>query len=220
MIDTGVWKRTGVSLMSKNLFALAVSFWTAAGITVSAACSLFFLEYKIDLLFILGVLAFGIVGVVVAAKSNNPVMSFVGYMLVAVPFGAMLGPLVNLYTEASVVRVFFVTTCIVVVLGTVGAIIPDNLEGLGSWLFGGLVLLLVGYFIVPIAGLFGLPIYQALTLMDWIGVVLFSGYVVYDWNRAMRVPRTLDNSIDCALSIYLDFLNIFVRLLSLTGQKK
>ncbi len=219
-MNDSVWERTGYGTMSKNLFALMVAIWTAAGIAVSAVASYYTQKMELSWVFLIGVLVVGIIGVIIALASNNPLISLLGYMMVAVPFGMMLGPVVAMYTVASVVRVFFVTTGIVVVLGIVGAIIPDSLEGWGSWLLGALTMLLIGYFIVPIAGMFGLPIDRALTWMDWIGVVVFSGYVIYDWNRAMRVPFTMDNAIDCALAVYLDFINLFIRLLSLTGTKK
>ncbi|MBI3577125.1 US12 family protein [Candidatus Gottesmanbacteria bacterium] len=206
--------------MSKNLFAFATSAWTALGIAATMAGAAVSEKWELNLVFLLGVLVAGIAGVIIALKSDVPIVSLFGYMLVAIPFGLMLGPVVALYTMASVVRVFFVTTGMVVALGIVGAVIPDSLEGLGSWLFGGLVALLIGLLIVPIAGMFGVPIKEAMTILDWVGVVLFSGYVVYDWNRAMRVPFTLDNSIDCALAVYLDWINLFIRLLELTGTKK
>ena len=215
-----VWDRSGSDKMSKNLWALKISFWIAVGIAASAIASNFTQSWQLSWPLLIGVLIAGILGVVIALSSGNPVISLLGYMLVAIPFGMMLGPVVATYVAASVVRVFFVTTGIVVVLGIVGAVIPDNLEGWGSWLLGGLTLLIIGSLAVPIAGLFGLPIDHALTLLDWAGVAIFSGYVVYDWNRAMRVPYTDDNAIDCALAVYLDFINLFIRLLELTGTKK
>lgn len=220
MFKSDVWDRRGSGTMSKNLFALMVAFWTAAGIAASTISANISQSWELSFWFLLSVLVVAIVGVIIATVSENPAISLFGYALVAVPFGLMLGPIVALYTDASIVRVFFVTTGLVSALGIVGAVIPDSLEGWGSWLLGGLVMLLIGYFIVPLAGLFGLPIDRALTWLDWIGVVLFSGYVIYDWNRAMRVPFTTDNAVDCALSVYLDFINIFIRLLSLIGTKK
>lgn len=220
MIENSVWDRSGSDTMSKNLFSLMVSFWTAAGIVASAIAAYYAQTWELTWLLLIGVLVAGIAGVIVALKSENPLASLLGYALVAIPFGLMLGPVVSLYTTASVVKVFFVTTSIVVVLGLVGAIIPDSLEGWGSWLLGALTLLIVGSLAVPIAGFFGLPIGGALTLLDWAGVLVFSGYVIYDWNRAMRVPYTNDNAIDCALAVYLDFINLFVRLLQLMGTKK
>lgn len=220
MLNDSVWNRSGSDTMSKNLFAFMVAAWTALGIAVSAVGAYFTQTWELNLWFLLGVLVVGIAGVIIALMSENPLLSLLGYMMVAVPFGLMLGPVVAMYTVASVVRVFFVTTGVVAVLGVVGAVIPDNLEGWGSWLLGALTMLLIGYFVVPIASMFGLPIDRALTWMDWIGVLVFSGYVIYDWNRAMRVPFTMDNAIDCALAVYLDFVNLFIRLLQLTGTKK
>ncbi len=219
-MNDSVWERNGYGTMSKNLFALMVSVWTAVGIAVSAIAAYWTQGWELNLVFLLGVLVFGLAGVWIALTNDNPLISLLGYMMIAVPFGMMLGPVVALYTTASVVRVFFVTTGVVVVLGIVGAVIPDSLESWGSWLLGALTMLIIGSFIVPLAGLFGLPIDHALTWLDWIGVLVFSGYVIYDWNRAMRVPYTMDNAIDCAVAVYLDFINLFVRLLSLTGSKK
>lgn len=218
MFGDSVWNRSGSDLMSKNLFAFMVAMWTAFGIAVSAGGAYFARDVDLGWPFLIGVLAAGIIGVIIALTSDNPLISLAGYLMVAIPFGVMLGPVVAMYTAASVVRVFFVTTGVVVVLGIVGAVIPDSLESWGSWLLGALTLLLIGYFIVPIAGMFGLPIDHALNWMDWIGILVFSAYVIYDLNRAMRVPYTMDNAIDCALAVYLDFVNIFIRLLALTGK--
>jgi hypothetical protein len=168
----------------------------------------------------IGTLIVAIAGIFIALKFDVPILSLIGYMMVCIPFGYITGPAVALYTSASVVKVLMITTAIVVILGTVGAVIPDSLESWGSYLFGGLLILILGTFLVPIAGVFGIPIKGALTFFDWVGVVLFSGYVIFDLNRAMRVERTHDNAIDCALSVYLDFINLFLRLLSLMGEAK
>jgi FtsH-binding integral membrane protein len=192
--------------------------WTAVGIGASAVAASLSRNWGLDWLLMIGSLVFAIIGVIISAKSDNPAISFVGFMLVAVPFGLLLGPVVSLYTDASVARVLTLTTAIVVVLGVIGAVVPASLEIWRGWLFGGLLLLLGGMFFVPLMGLFGVPIGGALTALDWFGVVLFGGYVIYDLNRAMRIAYTLDNSVDAAVAIYLDFFNIFIRLLALLGE--
>ena len=111
-----------------------------------------------------------------------------------------------------------ITTAMVVVLGVMGALIPKSLESWAPYLFGGLCLLILGLLFVPLAAAFGLPVEGALTWMDWIGIVLFGGYVIFDLNRAQRVERTHDNAIDCALAVYLDFVNIFVRVIGLSDD--
>jgi hypothetical protein len=207
--------------MSKNFFAFLVSFWTAAGIASSAVAAQMTAAWRPGILEILLLgLAVPIVGIIIAMKSDNPLLSLLGYAMVTIPFGMISGPMIALYTAASVAKVFMITTGIVVTLGIVGAVYPKSLEGWGIWLFGGLLILIFGQFGVMIAAAFGVNVGGAMTWLDWAGVVLFSGYVIYDLNRAMRVERTHDNAIDCAVAVYLDFANLFLRLLSLLGQRK
>jgi FtsH-binding integral membrane protein len=221
-LSSSVWDRAGSDghTMSKNLFAALISFWTAAGIAASGVAAYFTLGWHPSIWAFLGLALIPFVGVLVSVKSDNPLVSLFGYALICVPFGLITGPIVALYTAASVVKILAVTTMIVVTLGIGGAIYPKSLESWGAFLFGGLLILIFGQFGFMLLAAFGVNIGGALTLFDWIGVFLFSAYVIYDMNRAMRLPRTHDNAIDAAVAVYLDFLNIFLRLLSLFGQRK
>jgi FtsH-binding integral membrane protein len=210
--------------MSKNLFALAISGFTLAGIVTSMVAAQFSKGWTFPTGwhlagFFIGVLVVGIAGRAISLKSGMPAISLLGYAMVAVPFGLMLGLILPMYTTASIVKVLFITSALVAVLGLVGAMIPDSLEGWGSWLMGGMIVLLVGLLVVPFAGALGVDVEGAMTWLDWAGVALFSGMVIYDWNRAMRLPRTLDNSIDVAVAVYLDWFNLFIRLLSIMGGR-
>lgn len=218
-----VWSRASNDhAMSKNLFFLMISFWTTLGIASSAIAANMAIAAHLPLgwMLTIGVLVVSLVGVTIAMASDNPVFSLLGYAMVTIPFGLLLGPVVTHYTSASVVKVLLVSGGMTATLGLVGAVLPDSLDSWGGPLFGGISVLLLGLFIIPIAGAFGLPIEGALRFWDWVGVVLFSGYLIYDFNRAARVQRTHDNAIDVALAVYLDFANIFIRLLELTGVKK
>lgn len=220
-LSSSIWDRTsGSHAMSKNLFAFLVSFWTAVGIGSSAVAASLTMTWQLSIWAYLGLAIIPFVGILIAMKSDNPVVSLVGYAMVTIPFGMITGPLVALYTAASVAKVFMITTGMVVVLGVIGAVYPKSLESWGIWLFGGLLVLIFGQFGVMIAAAFGVNVGGAMTVFDWIGVVLFSAYVIYDLNRAMRVERTHDNAIDCAVAVYLDFANLFIRLLSLLGNRK
>jgi len=42
---------------------------------------------------------------------------------------------------------------------------------------------------------------------DWAESCLFSGFVLFDLNRAMRIPYTMNNAIDAAVEVYMDFIN-------------
>ncbi len=209
-----------VKLISKNLYVFMIMFWVVIGIISSAIGAYYTQEWEVNSLGIIGTLIVTLIGVRTAKKSKNPLVSLFGFMLVTIPFGLLMGPVVAQYTQASVIRVFFVTASVVAVLGVVGAVIPDNLEGFGGWLFGGLLVLLIGTFAIPIASFFGLPVEGAMSLLDWAGIILFCGYVVFDLNKAMKRPYTHDNAIDSAMDVYLDFLNIFLRYLNQSGTKK
>lgn len=228
----GVWDRerdvslrnAGDGVMSKNLYVLSLASFTLMGLIGAALASFVsrgweFTNVWVLLGFFIGVLVSSLIGVGIYNASSNPLVSFLGYGLVFLPFGLLLGPLVAMYTDASVLKVFIITIVMVAVLGVIGAIIPESLEKWGPWLLGGLLLLIVGYFMVPILGFLGFDAGGALTVLDWVGVVLFGALVIYDLNRAMRLEHTLDNAVDCAAAIFMDFINIFIRLLSLMGQR-
>ena len=58
------------------------------------------------------------------------------------------------------------------------------------------------------------------TIFDFIVVIIFCGYIGYDWARAQEYNPTLDNAIDSAADIYVDVINLFVRILSIIGKRK
>ncbi|KKR84161.1 MAG: hypothetical protein UU48_C0014G0009 [Candidatus Uhrbacteria bacterium GW2011_GWF2_41_16] len=220
-IASDVWKRVGDDhAMSRNLFAFLVCFWTVVGIFASATATYIARDWHVDVWGIIGVLVVSIAGVFIAHGSKNPLVSLVGYMMVTIPFGLVTGPVVALYTTASVFKILWVTLGMVTILGVIGAVIPQSLESWGIFLLGALGMFVVGSFIVLFAGMIGIPIEGAMTALDWIGVFLFGGLVIFDLNQAMRIERTHDNAIDAAVGIYLDIANIFLRLLDLFGDRK
>ena len=48
---------------------------------------------------------------------------------------------------------------------------------------------------------------------------VFSLYIGFDVWRSQQFPKTVDNAVDCALDIYLDLANLFIRLLSILARK-
>ncbi len=218
-MSKSVWGRDGgTHAMSQRFFNVMLCFWTAVGIASSAVAASVSLTWTLGWGLLLGTFAIAVIGILIALRSDEPIISLLGYAMVTIPFGLMLGPLVGATATAVVIKAFFITTAMVVVLGVMGALIPKSLESWAPYLFGGLCLLILGLLFVPLAAAFGLPVEGALTWMDWAGIVLFGFYVIFDLNRAQRVQRTHDNAIDCALAVYLDFVNIFIRVLALSDD--
>ena len=154
-------------------------------------------------------------GIRIAARSNNPGISFLGYNMVVVPFGLMIAVFVQDYggIGAAVVRDAFVYTMLITLGMTAVVIIaPSLFEKLGGALFG----CLLGLFLCEIVLLI-FRVDQYVT--DWLLAGLFSMYIGYDIHRAQQFPKTVDNAVDSALDIYLDIANLFIRLLSILGRR-
>ena len=54
----------------------------------------------------------------------------------------------------------------------------------------------------------------------WIGAIVFSVYIAYDFHRSQMYPKTLDNAVDSALDIYLDVINLFLKVLRILAKAK
>jgi len=221
--SNGVWDREASSSdydqLGERVFVVMLTLWTAFGIGVSAWTSYICRSMVFSTLEVIGLVVLTFVGVLVSAATRHALMSLLGYMMIAIPFGMLLGPVLALYTTASLFKVFCLTGGITVLFGLIGAFIPSSLKGWGVWLMGGLMVLIFGMSFTTIAAYFGLPVEGTLKAWDWFAVVLFVGLIAFDFNRAMRVKRTMTNAIDCAVAIYLDFLNLFLHLLSLAGKR-
>jgi FtsH-binding integral membrane protein len=56
--------------------------------------------------------------------------------------------------------------------------------------------------------------------IDWAVAAIFCGYIGYDWGRAMRIPKTVDNAVDSAAAVYMDIVNLFARILRILGRRR
>ena len=54
----------------------------------------------------------------------------------------------------------------------------------------------------------------------WIAAALFSLYLGYDFYRSQQYPKTVKNAVASAMDIYMDLANLFIRLLSILGNRR
>ena len=155
------------------------------------------------------------VGIRVAAKSRNPLVSFLGYNLVVLPFGLMLATVVAAYGGIGsrvVADAFLYTLLISTGMLGLSLAMPQLFQKLGGVLLG----VLAGLVLCEVVLLF-FHVRQEIT--DWIAAGLFSLYIGYDIYRSQQFAKTVDNAVDSALDIYMDIANLFLRLLSLMSRK-
>ena len=135
--------------------------------------------------------------------------------------GVSLSYIFAVYTGASIARVFFITAGTFAAMSLYGYTTKRDLTGIGSFLFMGLI----GIIIASIVNIFLAS--SALNFaISVIGVLIFTGLTAYDTQKIKSIYSELDaadtlskKAIMGALSLYLDFINLFVMLLRLFGNR-
>jgi FtsH-binding integral membrane protein len=145
--------------------------------------------------------------------------TFWGY---AALMGVSLAPFLLLYTGASVAQVFFITAAMFGGMSLWGYTTKRDLTGFGSFLFMGLI----GIIIASLVGMF----FQSSMLQFIIsvaGVLIFTGLTAYDTQKIKEMySPNMDGTlagrgaIMGALSLYLDFINLFIMLMRLMGDRR
>lgn len=140
-----------------------------------------------------------------------------GFILYSFLTGLTFSSIFVVYNVTSIIAVFLVTSLIMLIFSILGAKTNIDLSKFGTYL----LMLLVGIIIASIIGMFVKN--QAFDLMICIiGLIVFIGYIAYDIQKIKQLyeqnPSNENLAILGALELYLDFINIFIRLLSLFGN--
>ena len=136
--------------------------------------------------------------------------------------GLSLAGIFLVFTGASIARVFFITAATFAAMSLYGYTTQRDLSQFGSFLFMGLIGIvlasLVNIFLASTALQFAISV---------IGVIVFTGLTAWDTQRIKEVYLESDpgdvmtkKALMGALALYLDFINLFVMLLQLVGQRR
>lgn len=149
-----------------------------------------------------------------------PIAVGILYFVYAMLNGVTLSVVFAVYELGSIVILFIVAALLYGALALVGYYTKHDLSSwkpyLTVFLLAGILLSLVNLFLKN--GTFDL-------ILDWFILILFFGITIYDINKmkAFQTDETLNQEkihIYCAMQLYLDFINIFLRILSLFGKKR
>lgn len=200
--------------LSERAYNLVLGGIVLYGFVVNALIVGFAESYILNMnmwVLIIGYFISCILGAVISSASHNPFISFLGYNMIVVPVGAVLTIGLKGYSEANILAAMIMTGGVVFAMITASAAFPNFFSSLGMTLF---CCLGFGVLAEIIAMLFG---YRG-ALFDWFFVIIFSLYIGYDWYRAQEYSKTLDNAVDSAIDIYLDIVNLFIRLLEIMSR--
>ena len=189
------------------------------GLVMNVLACLFLTDFALRIHpigFLVGYIALCIAGTLISARSDNPVISFLGYNLIVLPVGLVVSISVYYYGGLSspvVYQAFILTACIAVVMTALSGMFPAFFAKIGGMLFASLFAVIIGSALCLFLGwsTYGLSIFAA---------AIFSLYIGFDVYRSQQFAKTVDNAVDCALDIYLDLANLFVRLLSIMSKKR
>lgn len=218
-----------------NDFVRSVYNWMCIGLALTAfvafyvsnSQALFQLIFQNRLIFyglILGelVLVFSISGLVNRMSAGTATGLFVLYSALN---GATLSIIFRLYTSESITSTFLICSATFLACSVYGWVTKRDLTSLGGFLMMGLI----GIIIASLVNMFILS--SAVSrIVSYIGVIVFVGLTAYDTqkikNMALTQPADLDGAVKRkgailgALSLYLDFINLFLMLLRIFGSSR
>jgi FtsH-binding integral membrane protein len=145
------------------------------------------------------------------------------FLLYSALNGLTLSVVFLAYTSASVVSTFVVTAGMFGAMSVYGLVTKRSLDGLGSFAFMGLI----GVILASVVNIF-LRNDMLGFVVSCVGVIVFTALTAYDTKKLRMMAMAVDGrseegkrgAISGALALYLDFINLFLMLLRLFGNRR
>ncbi len=203
--------------------ALVITGVTAYGVATSPGLMMAIATNKL-LFWGLIIAEFGLVVAISAAINKLSLMTAtLLFVLYSVINGATLSFIFAIYTMSSIASVFFITAGTFAAMAVIGYTTKKDLTSMGKILF----MALIGIIIATIVNIF-LKSTGLQMIVSYLGVLIFVGLTAYD---SQKIKQMLLMAPDAgagaqkiallgALSLYLDFVNLFIYLLRIFGRRE
>ena len=202
--------------LSENTYNAVIGLTLLWGIAINFIMSYFLTPYiiRIDIRVVIVVyLIASFACAFIIHRSDSALVSFLAFTGLAIAMGLLLTDFVAFYTSSQIYNAFLTTGIIVVSMILLSVFFPAFFLSLGRVL----IFALLGSLIIEL--ICSLIFHMPTTVFDYIVVIIFAGYIGFDWAKSQVYPKNMNNAIDCASDIYIDIVNIFVRILSIMGNK-
>lgn len=164
-----------------------------------------------------------VIGVSAAINRLSLAMATLMFVLYSVINGALLSFIFLAYTASSIATVFFITAGTFAVMAFIGYTTKTDLTSMGKIL----MMALIGLIIATLVNLF-IKSSGFTLILSYVGVLVFVGLTAYD---SQKIKQMLLQAPDAgegaqklallgALSLYLDFINLFLYLLRIFGKRE
>ena len=165
-------------------------------------------------------LVFGVSGAINRLSLTTATLMFVAYSVIN---GALLSFLFLAYTMSSITSVFFITAGTFAVMAFIGYTTKKDLTSIGRMLFMALIGIIIATLVNMFVGSTGLS-----TIISYVGVLIFVGLTAYDSQKIKEMLVVAGDHGEAgqklallgALTLYLDFINLFIYLLRIFGQRR
>ncbi|PLX81541.1 MAG: hypothetical protein C0616_04370 [Desulfuromonas sp.] len=207
--------------------------WMTAGLALTAIAALFTLSSESLMQAIFGNrlvfygLIFGELGLVIALSAAINRISAAAatgmFLLYSALNGITFAAIFLIYTSSSIASAFFVASGTFGAMSIYGFVTKRDLTGWGSFFFMGLI----GIIIASVVNIF-LQSEMIYWITSYIGVFVFIGLTAYDTQKIKRIGQAgfsdagmqRKAAILGALTLYLDFINLFLMLLRVMGNRR
>jgi len=188
------------------IWGFAVNWWMIQNIPTATVMSL-------GIFLLVGYIVSCLIGILIYSKSDNPFISFIGYNFIVAPLGLVLNLIVSQYDSNIVYEAVKMTGGTTIIMLCLGTMYPKFFFSISKALF----LALIAMFIFSLGQYFITG--KVSEWVDWVLAAIFCGYIGYDWARANSIPKTLDNAVDSAAALYIDIINLFIKILQILGRR-
>ena len=164
-----------------------------------------------------------VIGVSAAINRLSLTTATLMFILYSVINGALFSSIFLIYTASSIATVFFITAGTFGVMALIGHTTKTDLTSIGKYLF----MALIGLIIATLVNMF-IKSEGFTYILSYIGVLIFVGLTAYD---SQKIKQMLLQAPDAgegaqklallgALTLYLDFINLFIYLLRIFGRRE
>lgn len=165
-------------------------------------------------------LVFGVSGAINRLSLATATLMFVAYSVIN---GALLSFIFLAYTMESITSVFFITAGTFATMAVIGYTTKKDLTSIGRILFMALIGIIIATIVNMFIGSTGLNM-----IISYLGVLIFVGLTAYDSQKIKQMLAVSGDTGETgqklaligSLTLYLDFINLFIYLLRILGSKR
>lgn len=173
----------------------------------------------------LGILPIAIIEIVIALvlgirlAKMHPLTMKILYVIYSILTGVTFSVIFVAFEVSSLISIFIITAIIFALLAFYGYTTKRDLTKIGT-------IALIALFAIIIAGILNIFIFKSTmfdTVLTMLGVLIFIAYIAYDVNKVKQLMLAIGEekaAVYGAFQLYLDFINLFIRLLELFGKRR